>query len=585
MNQKLTAFMAILWLSLLIIPASLANTAFHSVQIGEADDETPADDIIRASDETQIDVIGEIKTFMGLFESDDDEILVQILNLNAGDTIYAYAAGVGLVDTYMYLLDESMSDVFIEDNNGGGGYNSALSYEVQEAGTYVIGLITRANAGEFRLVVGVNTPEVITIIDEVPTEDIGANFEAFDCASADSRDRPILSGTVLKREASSFVIHYTLEGSDATTDVWVDELETALQLSLDVQFNDLGWALPPADCGEGGDTRLDVYVLDIDFAFGVATPENLVGDNPNTDVTEYYAAYSHLLIENDLDFIEDRDLALDMMRTTAAHEVHHNIQFGYDVNDRFFGFYEAGATWIETLVYPELSNAGASTEPVFNAPDRCLGSFRGRGTGDLRVYGEWLVIDSFTQDLGIRSYQFIWEYMATNEGLDGFYRALAELGTSADEVILRMAVRNLLHDYTLGEFFGDTVRIEEDVEGYGQITPKRNGIQQLAVDYVHIADRDIYTFEVESEALLELFVVGINKADDSAHLYSLGTGGTVDTSIYDDAYIIILNTEQHSDTRDCSYSDWELDISEARDSILAEPDSEIWDASNFTQAR
>jgi len=135
MNQKLTACMTILWLSLLLIPVSFADTSINSVQIGEAEDETSVDEIIRANDETQIDVIGEIKTFMGLFESDDDEILVQILDLNAGDTIYAYAAGVGLVDTYMYLIDESMSDVFIEDNNSGGGYNAALSYEVQEAGT------------------------------------------------------------------------------------------------------------------------------------------------------------------------------------------------------------------------------------------------------------------------------------------------------------------------------------------------------------------------------------------------------------------------------------------------------------------
>lgn len=585
MSHKTTALIAIVWLLLVLIPVSIADTSVDSVQIGEAEDDSPVDEIIRASDDTQIDVIGEIKTYMGLFESDDDEILVQILNLNAGDTIYAYAAGLGLVDTYMYLLNESMSDVFVEDNNSGGGYNAALSYEVQEAGTYVIGLITRANAGEFRLVVGVNTPEIITVIDIVPTDEIAANFEPFDCTLAESRNRPVLSGTVLTREAPAFVLHYTLEGSDATTEEWADELETALQLSLDTQLNDLGWALPPADCGEGGDTRLDVYVLDIDFAFGVASPENLVGDNLNTDVIEYYASYSHLLVENDLDFIEDRDFALDMIRTTAAHEVHHNIQFGYDVNDRFFGFYEAGATWVETLVYPELSNAGASTEPVFNAPDRCLGSFRGRGAGDLRIYGEWLVIDSFTQDLGIESYQFIWEYMATNEGLDGFYRALDELGTSGDEVILRMAVRNLLRDYTLGDFFDNTVYIEADIDGFGNITPKRNGIQELAVDYVHIDERDIYTFEIDNSENLELYIVGINKIEDTADLYSLGASGTVDTSGYDDAYVIILNTEQHSDSNDCSYSDWTLEVSDGSDAVLTSANSEVWDASRFVRAR
>lgn len=582
MSRKFTIWSIILGLTLLVGSVSYADN-LNLIAIGEAEDDTPSDEFIRSSDTTQVNVIGEINTFIGLFESDDDEILIQILDLNAGDTIYAYAAGVGLVDTYMYLLDESMGTVFTEDNDGGGGYNSALSYEVQEAGTYVIGLITRASAGEFRLVVGVNTPDVITVIDEVPADDLAGNFVPFDCTTAESRERPILSGEVLRREAPTFVIHYTFNGSDATTEEWVNELEIALQLSLDTQFDDLGWALPPADCGEGGDTRLDVYVLDIDFAIGVATPENLVGDNPNTDVREFYAAYSYLLIENDLDYFGDYDFALDTLRTTAAHEVHHNIQFGYDVNDRFFGFYEAGATWIETLVYPELSNAGASITPVFDAPDRCIGAFRGQGTGDLRVYGEWLMIESFTQDLGIESYQFIWEYMATNEGLDGFYRALDELGTSADEVILRMAVRNLLRDYTLADYFEDTVYIEDDIDDFERITPDRNGIQQLGVDYVHIDEEAIYTFEIKEGDSFELYVVGIE--DDNADLYSLGTRGTVDTTIYDEAYVIILNTEQHSDSGDCSYEDWTLEASDGSDARITEANDEVWDASRFIRAR
>ena len=107
MSQKFIAWVAILCLLMLIIPASFADN-LNPLEIGEAEDDTPADEFIRSSNTTQVDVIGEIKTFMGLFESDDDEILVQILDLSAGDTIYAYAAGVGLVDTYMYLLDESM---------------------------------------------------------------------------------------------------------------------------------------------------------------------------------------------------------------------------------------------------------------------------------------------------------------------------------------------------------------------------------------------------------------------------------------------------------------------------------------------
>lgn len=578
--RKIIAFS--LFLILLIGGTSTyAHTDSNLPDIGEAED-IPVFPII-VGETSVMDMTGEIRRYSGQFENDDDEILVEFVDLNAGDTIYAYAAGVGTVDTYLYVLNASQTDVFIEDNDSGGGLNAALSYEVQESGTYLIGLISRDGTGEFQLFAGVNTPDIINVQNQAPEGNLAVDFEPFDCSEAEFGDRPTLSGRDQIHEEEDFVVHFTRTGRDRATEEWIDELVIALELSLDTQLNTLGWALPPSDCGEGGDTRLDVYVLDIDYAQGVASPENMVGDNENTEIIEYYAAYSYLLIENDLDFIEDRELAFNEMRTTAAHEVHHNIQFGYDMNDRFFGFYEAGATWIETLVYPEISNAGASVSPVFNTPDACIGSFEGRGSNDARVYGEWILIDSFTRDLGIESYQFIWEYMAANEGLEGFYRALDELGTTPQEVTLRMAVRNLLQDYTLGEYFEDTVRVEATINGTGLISPRRNGVQQLSVDYVRIREQGLYQLELLDGESLELYVVGID--GDTATLYDLGTSGSVDTTGYDYAYAIVFNPAQHSTTDVCAYTDWMLQISTGDEANLAASTGELWDASGFELAK
>ncbi|MEM9951285.1 MAG: hypothetical protein AAF846_06790 [Chloroflexota bacterium] len=570
----------LLFLSLfsLTFVQSAAHESNHHPTIGETSD-SPIP--IFADEPSTVDVIGEILRFNGRFESDDDEILVEFVNLRAGDTIYAYAAGIGRVDTYMYVLNDSFTDVFVEDNNSGGGYNAALSYQVEADGTYLVGLITREQIGRFQLLVGVNTPDIISVIDRVTIDDLAANLEPFSCADVIYEDRPVLSGDVLRYEANDFVIHYTDSGRDAATNEWITELAIATQRSLDIQLNVLGWALPPADCGEGGDTRLDIYVTDIDFALGIARPENLVGDNPNTDVVEFYAAYSYLVIENDLDYQTDRTQAFNDMRTTAAHEVHHNIQFGYDVNDRFFGFYEAGASWIETLVYPELTTAAADVRSIFSRPDRCIGAFRGRQAGDQRIYGEWVMIDSFTRDLGLESYQFIWEYMSENEGLDGFYRALDELGTTPQEVVARMAVRNLLRDYALGGYFSTTVHIEGEVSDFGSITPQRNGIQQLSADYIYINNPDIYNIRVDENDPFELYVVGINTTDEIAQVHELGTGGTIDTTLYDEAYIIIINTEQHSDSSNCEYASWRITISDGDLSDAMSATDEIWNAQFF----
>lgn len=532
-----------------------------------------------------VDERDEVFDFEGVFDDDDEEINVRIEGALAGDTIYAHAAGVGFVDTYLYLLDENMEQVFAEDNDSGGGFNAALSYELEEDGVYHIGLITIGSAGDFHLQVGINTPEVIGESDAPDLPSLPSTFDDFECGDAEFGDRPTLSGPERTHDGDDFIIHYTLSGHDSTSLVWVEAMAEALQLSIDMQVNILGWALPPADCGEGGDSRLDVYVLDIaDMgALGIARPENVVGDNPNTDGLEYYAAYSYLIIENDIEFAT-REEALHLMRTTAAHEVHHNIQFGYDVNDRFFAFYEAGASWIETVVYPNQTNAGADVDAVFDEPDRCIGSFKGRSVGDYRIYGEWLMIDSFVRDLGSTSYQFVWEAMIAGEGLSGFYAALEELGTTPQEVIERMAIRNLLYDYTLAKHFDETVLIEATISRSGFVRPRHTGIQELGVDYIRIAEMDVYSFELVDGDGLMMFVVGIDQRTDEAFVYDIGTLGTVDLREFSNAYVIVLNGNEHRNSENCDYTDWIIQVFDGDGETLTAADNEIWDASEFVVA-
>ncbi|MCA9915622.1 MAG: hypothetical protein KC496_19845, partial [Anaerolineae bacterium] len=338
---------------------------------------------------------------------------------------------------------------------------------------------------------------------------------------------------------------------------------------------------PPADCGEGGDNRLDVYVVDLsdEGALGIASPETLVGDNPNTRVREFYAAYSFLMIDNDMDRTDGDPL--DRVRETTAHEVHHNIQFGYDTNDSYFGFYEAGASWLETLVYPTIADVSYTAAEVFERPDVCIGYIDPGMRFNLRIYGEWLMIDSFSQDLGRESYQFIWEYMAANEGLNGFYRGLTELGTSPQQVIERMAVRNLLWDYGLAKRFENTVRIEATVRGPGLVSPRVSGVQQLSVDYVDFDELGLYTFEMLGNDALTLYIVGVDTTTHTARLYDLGRGGTVDTAQYDYAYAIIMNTDQHSDIDECEAVDWTLRVYDGEGDLVSQPDDEIWNAAEF----
>jgi len=170
---------------------------------------------------------------------------------------------------------------------------------------------------------------------------------------------------------------------------------------------------------------------------------------------------------------------------------------------------------------------------------------------------------------------------SAGEGLQGFYTALENLGSSPQEVIERMAIRNLLLDYALAKRFSVTVRVEDTIDGLGTFYPRRNGVQELGVDYLEISDPATYTFAVVDSPTMVLFVVGIDTTTGQAAIYDLGQRGTVDTRAYDYAYLLVLNTSTHLDPDDCQYTSWEINVTDGSNAALTPADSEIWSAAQF----
>jgi hypothetical protein len=390
--------------------------------------------------------------------------------------------------------------------------------------------------------------------------------------------RPSLSGELIRVEHPRFIIHTTRNGRDSATSYYVKQLAEALNHALDVHER-LAWRLPPNDCGEGGDERLDVYVMDLsdEAAIGYAVKENVVGDNPNTPQVEQYAAYSHLVVENDMEFATPEQ-AIALVRATIAHELHHNVQFGYDYAESYFGFYEAGAVWMETQIFPQYTDAYTYVPYVFQQPDLCLGS-RADDRG-LRIYGEWLMIDSFTRDLGLESYERVWEVLALGEGLWAFYDALRQLGTNVESVVERMAIRNLLLDYELARSFGAQVKIEARASGAGRVVPRDGGVQQLGVDYVALATGALYELRLEGPPNLRMTFVGLDRARGLAHSYDLGQEATLDTRPYELGYLLVRNTARHLNTDLCVYTPWAIDISPGMGAPTVQPQA-TWPTGKF----
>lgn len=532
-----------------------------------------------------------VREFSGVLASSDDMILITMQRLPKGYTVYVFVQGNDTFDpvvTAVNSKDTSLSLGF--DDNSGGGTNAMMQFTAPQEGDYFVAVFSMSGGGEYRIVAGVNTPEVLqeAISDTTFNNDMSSAAN-FSCDTAVRAERPILSGTPQRMEALSFVIHYTLEGEDATTPEYAAVLLVAMDNALRFQTETLGWALPPGDCGEGGDTRLDIYIMGLeDGLFGYAHKDNFVGDNPNTLGREVNAAYSHLVLDNDMIFQNDEisigpEESMLRLQSTAAHELHHNIQFGYDAQDFYYGFYEGGAVWIEANLYLEPQFVGQAAQSVFDYPDVCIGNAP-PDTAPPRWYGEWLMIDSIMRDFGPTAYRQIWEYLILEQGLTGFYNALAVLGTTPQDLMKRLAVRNLLQDYALHHVLVGTVRVEATVTVAGEYIPEDTGVQPMGVDYVRVtAPPGVYTFEV-SGGPFELFLVGIDSATNTARVFSLRAGGNVDTTPFTHTYIIILNTDQPIEPFDCQYADWRLAVYDARGSATNSPDYDVWDSSRFVVA-
>ncbi len=546
----------------------------------------------------QSDDSAQIQQFYGSVSPETEFIYYDLFDAEAGATIYIYAES-DEFDTWIGICDIDCEELYADTDDidfEAGTYNSALSYTFEEDGDYSIFVSDCCESditGKYRILIGYNAPEIldgegtpngaeIAVLYE-PTRQIVHNDDVVrevsqSCETLELGERPTLSGDEETIETDNFIIHYTSSGEDAATEEFVLEVGSFVETVLEVQTDTLGWPLPPQDCGEGGDTRFDFYLQEIldDGLLGFVQPENVIGDNPDSDNVEDWAAYSYLVIDNDFEGVSQ---PLVVMRATIAHEFHHSIQFGYDIADASSWYYEATASWME-LKTSEYEDASRYASSIFDEPDLCIGTLDDNSGS--RVYGEWLLIDSIAQDFGDDAIEELWEYIADYEGMDAYYNFLDNQGTTAQDVLRRYAVRVLLRDFEWGADLPGTVDVEETISGPGTYDSGSDGVEDLSMDYLLIRRRGVYTFEVDDNDL-ELLVVGINRNSD-VEVFEIGQGGTVDTDDFDNAYLIVLNTNQHDDSDDCDELSWEIEVTDGEGERLESSNDESFNLDNFEPA-
>ncbi|MBZ0276583.1 MAG: DUF6055 domain-containing protein [Anaerolineae bacterium] len=540
----------------------------------------------------------QVQEFTGAVSPDQEFNFYDLYGMRAGQVLYIYAES-SEFDTMIVMGDIDFNNELARgDDISTTNTNSTLQFTVPADGDYSIAITDCCRSdvsGGFRMVIGLNAPDVL----DGTARDNGAQIArvyqgqevtvgdydrtpAATCDQQQAQGRPSLSGPEQTRESQNFIIHYTTSGQDSVTTDYVDAVETTMEEVLQIETQQMGWPLPPLDCGEGGDTRFDVYLKETlsEGIMGYAQPGNVIGDNPSSSKVEEWAAYSFLVLDNDFN---GHPTPRPAMRVTAAHEFHHAIQFGYDLNDAVNWVYEATSTWMETQTFKNDEDATPYVVDLFEYPDLCIGSTPDNPDYHTRIYAEWLLIDNIARDYGVEAIKELWNEVADYEGMDAFYRFLGQLGTTPQDVVMRYAIRDLLLDYDLAGKFRLQVRIEGKINGFGVVTPRSSGVEELGVDYVQITMPGIYTFSIDHPNL-RLAVVGINQADGTAQVFDLGQSGSVDTTAFSHSYVIILNTTQHNDPDNCTMTNWSLNVTNGKGAPLATPLPETFNASRFIPA-
>lgn len=456
------------------------------------------------------------------------------VSLTAGQTLLALADTVsGELDTVLRVLGPDGQPVALNDDRGDGSLNSAIALTVTETGEYTVSMERYRGsngAGEYSL--------VLSLVDAAVVGELRT-----------LRENINLSGEVRTIRTDDFIVHYTLEGVDASSEAYALEVGASLQDNLDAQVA-IGFAEPIRD----SDGYYRAFVSNVGGALGFARPVETVFDNPySLDVREEMASRAIFVIDNDFVGLGDAG-ASSLIRATATHELNHIVQYGYDAVEELDWLYESTASWIETVTVGDDQDATDYVAADFSRPGRCW------STPDEGLdYGQWTLLQSIADVHGNEMVVRFWENAVHMDGLETMDAALRDAGSDLTEAVTRWRAQNYALDYDLAPVFTRTVEVSGTLSGTGAGRAKGR-IEQLGVNYFALDFDGPVTLTVNGGGDMTIFLLGQRSGEIQA--IPLGQSGTVDPGQWESASLMVLNTALPASPGDCTGVNYQINISE-----------------------
>ena len=459
------------------------------------------------------------------------------------------------LDTVLTLNGPDGFPVGMNDDRGDGTLNSAIAYTAALSGTYTLEISRyhgSETSGEYRIVLSAVDASVV------------------DTLQALNENVVTLSGPELTLETEDFIVHYTLDGGDASSAHYAELVGIALQDSYEAQIERMGWSEPLRD--DNG--RYRAYVAHVDGAMGFTKPVETVFDNPNTpDVRETLAARTAFVIDNDFLGLGKEAPAESLLRATATHEFNHVVQFGYDAEEGLDWLYEATASWIEVATMGSDQDATDYVGTDFDTPHLCWTT---QISG--HDYAQWTLLQSMADIHGETVVRRLWENSVTLDGFETASATLAEYGTDIPATIQRWRAQNYARAYDLASLFSGSVAVRHTLEETGRWMSK-GGLEELGADYLVFDLDGRFQVTLEGEDGLEL--IGLGRRGDEVVAISLGQDGVFDTTGFSDAALMVFNRTLPAEPGMCSGVGYSIEIASSTGRMAAP--AYRFDAPHFLQ--
>ena len=216
---------------------------------------------------------------------------------------------------------------------------------------------------------------------------------------------------------TNICVHYVTDTPDRATASWAASTLATFEEVWTKEVDVMGFNAPKSDGTKGGNSKLDVYIdnIDVDGLYGYCATGSF--SPPPWDQPVYCS------VDNDYTTFVNLGLGTDinLLKATSAHEFFHAVQYSYDAGDDA-ALGEMTATWMEDEVYDAINDNRNYVNNSMADPHVPADSFDSSSSVPSGFqYGNWVWMRYLSQRFGADFFNALYDRLDARTGAPDDY--------------------------------------------------------------------------------------------------------------------------------------------------------------------